>query len=68
MKTYGQMLEEIDALPEDQQEFLVDTARKRLAERRRAELVKAVGEARKEYRAGRLRPSTPSQIMRRILA
>ena len=68
MKTYGQMLDDIDALPEDQQESLVDTVQKRLAERRRSELVKAVGEARREYRAGKLRPATPSEIMRKILA
>ena len=68
MKSYGQVLDDIDALSEDQQEFLLDTVRKRLAERRRAALVKAVGEARKEYRAGKLRPATPSEIMRKILA
>ena len=68
MKSYGQMLGDIDKLPEDQQESLVDTVQKRLAERRRSELVKAVGEARREYRTGKLRRATPSEIMRKILA
>ena len=67
MKSYGQMLDDIAALPEDQQESLVDTVQKRLAERRRSELVKAVGEARREFRSGKLRPATPTEIMRKIL-
>ena len=68
MKSYGQVLDSIEALPEDQQESLLDIVRKRLAERRRAELVKSVGEARKEFKSGKLRPTTSSEIMRKILA
>ena len=36
MKSYGQVLDSIEALPEEEQESLVDIVRKRLAERRRA--------------------------------
>lgn len=68
MKRYGQVLDSIEALPEDQQESLVDTVRKRLAERRRAALVKSVVEARTEFKAGKLRPATRSEIMRKVLA
>ena len=68
MKSYGQVLDSIDALPEDQQESLLDIVCKRLAERRRAALVKSVGEARKEFKTGKLRPATSSEIMRKILA
>ena len=68
MKSYGQVLDSIDALPEDQQESLLDIVCNRLAERRRAALVKSVGEARKEFKSGKLRPATPSEIMRKILA
>ena len=68
MKNYGQVLDSIEALPEDQQESLLDIVRKRLAERRRAALVKSVGEARKEFKSGKLRPATSSEIMRKILA
>ena len=68
MKSYGQVLDSIDALPEDQQESLLDIVCKRLAERRRAALVKSVGEARKEFKSGKLRPATSSEIMRKILA
>ena len=68
MKTYGQVLDAIDALPEEQQESLMDIVRKRFTERRREALVKAVQEARKEFKAGKLRPATPPEIMRKILA
>jgi hypothetical protein len=68
MKSYGQVLDSIEALPEDEQESLVDTVRKRLAERRRAALAKSVSEARKEFKSGKLRPATPSEIMRKVLA
>jgi len=68
MKSYGQVLDSIEALPEEQQESLVDIVRKRLAERRRAALVKAVGEARKEFKTGKLRPESPAEIMRKVLA
>ncbi len=68
MKSYGQVLDSIEALPEEQQESLVDTVRKRLAERHRAALVKSVGAARKEFKAGKLRPASPAEIMRKVLA
>jgi hypothetical protein len=68
MKSYGQLLDSIEALPEDQQESLMDIVRKRLAERRRGALVKSVAEARKEFKSGKLRPATPAEIMRKILA
>ena len=68
MKTYGQLLDSIEALPEDQQESLVDIVRKRIAERRREALVKSVAEARKEFKSGKLRPAGSAEIMRKILA
>jgi hypothetical protein len=68
VKSYGQLLDSIEALPEDQQESLMDIVRKRLAERRRNALVKSVNEARKEFKSGKLRHATPAEIMRKILA
>ena len=68
MNSYGQVLDSIEALPEERQESLVDIVRKRLAERRRAALVKSVGAARKEFKSGELRPATPAEIMRKVLA
>ena len=68
MKSYGQVLDSIEALPEEQQESLLDIVRKRLTERRRSELVKLVAEARKEFKSGKIRPATTSEIMRKVLA
>ena len=68
MKSCGQVLDSIEALPEDQHESLMDIVRKRLAERRRTALVKSVGEARKEFKSGKLRHASSSEIMRKILA
>jgi hypothetical protein len=68
MKSYGQALDSIEALPEEQQESLVDIVSKRLMERRRAALVKSVGEARREFKTGKLRPASPAEIMRKVLA
>ncbi len=68
MKSYGQVLDSIEALPDEQQESLVDIVRKRLAERRRAALIKSVGAARKEFKTGKLRPASPAEIMRKVLA
>ena len=68
MKTYGQALDFIAGLPEEQQESLMVTVRQRLAEDRRAALVKSVREARKEFKSGKCRPASPAEIMRKVLA
>ncbi len=68
MKTYGQVLDSIEAPPEEQQESLTDTVRKRLAERRRDALVKSLGDARKECKSGKCRPASPAEIMRKVFA
>jgi len=68
MKTYGQVVDSIEALPDEQQQSLVELLQHRLAERRRETLVKSVQEARKEFKAGKLRPAAPAEIMRKVLA
>ncbi len=68
MKTYGQVLDSFEALPEPEQESLFSVIEKRMAERRRAALVKAVQEARAEFKAGKCRPASPADIMRKVLA
>ena len=67
MKNYGQVVDSFEALPDDQQESLLELIQRRLAERRREALVKSVQEARKEFKAGKIRPSTPAEIMRKVL-
>jgi hypothetical protein len=68
MKTFSQVLDWADALSPDEQESLVSILQRRLKEQRRAELVKAVKEARAEFKAGKCRPASPAQIMKKILA
>lgn len=68
MKTFGQVLEWADELSPDEQESLVSILQRRLREQRRAELVAAVREARREFSSGRCRPASPSQIMKKIRA
>ena len=66
MKTFGQVLESAEELSTEEQETLVSILQRRLAEERRAELAGVVREARKEYKAGRCRPASPAEIMKRI--
>ena len=68
MKTYGQVLDSFEELPEAEQASLFSVIEKRMAERRRNALVKAVQEARAELKAGRCRPASPAEIMRKVLA
>lgn len=67
MKSYGQVVDSIEALPDEQQESLLKLVQHRLAERRREALAKSVQEARKEFKSGKLRPASPAAIMRRVL-
>lgn len=68
MKSYGQVVDSIEALPDEQQESLVELVQKRLAERRRKALIKSVQEARNEFKAGKCRPASPAVILRKVLA
>lgn len=68
MKSYGQVIDSIEALPDEQQESLVELVKRRLAERRRETLIKSVAEARKEFKSGKLRSASPADIMRKVLA
>ncbi len=67
MKTFGQVLEEADALSPEEQENLVSILQQRLREQRRVELFKTVKAARAELKAGKCRPATPAEIMKKIL-
>ena len=68
MNSFATVLDSADQLSPEEQESLIGVLQRRLAERRRAELVEAVKEARREFRQGRCRSATASQILRRILA
>ena len=68
MRTFGQVLEWADDLPLEEQESLVAILQRRMREQRRAELIKAVKEARKEFKAGRCRSASPGEIIKKIRA
>jgi hypothetical protein len=68
MKTFAQVLDSADELPVEEQESLVEVLQHRLAERRREILVEAVRSARREFKEGRCRPASSSQIIKRIIA
>lgn len=66
MTTYATTLDAADRLSLEEQEELAATLQRRIAERRRAELVAAVKEARAEFAKGRCKPAGVGAIMQRI--
>jgi hypothetical protein len=68
MKTFGEVLESADALSLEEQENLISLLQHRMREQRRSELARAVKEARQEFKAGRCRPATPDEIMKKVLS
>ena len=68
MKTFAEVLDSADELGVEEQESLVEVLQRRLAERRRETLLQAVQSARREFEEDRVRPATPKQIVKRILA
>ena len=61
-------LDAADRLTLEEQEELADTLRRRIAEKRRAELVAAVKESRTEFARGDCKPVSVGAIMQRIRA
>ena len=57
-----------DRLTVEEQETLVTVLNRRLADRRRAELVRDIREGQKEFERGARRPSTPEKIVKEILS
>jgi hypothetical protein len=68
MSTFASTLDLADRLSLDEQEELSATLRRRVAEKRRAELIAAVKEARTEFAAGKTKAASPSAIMKMIKA
>ena len=66
MKTFGQVLDSADELTLEEQESLVSVLQRRVIERRRAELIRDVKEARQEFKAGKVRPTSVAEILKRI--
>ncbi len=68
MTSFAQTLDAIESLPVDEQEDVLDVLQRRLAERRRAELIATVKQSRKEFDAGKCKPATVAAIMRQVKA
>ena len=64
---FDEVLTAIETLPPDDQEALLALFRQRRAARQRAELVKDVTEAKKEFQAAGGQPRTPAELLGEIL-
>ena len=66
-KTFQEVLEIIESLPEHQQEDIVKIIRKRIIEHRREELSKIIKEAREEYTRGEIKRGSVDDLMKDLL-
>lgn len=66
--TFAEILEAADRLSPEDQESLIDILQNRLRDRRRAERVRDVGEAREDFSKGLCQPVTPEQLIEEILS
>lgn len=64
--SFQEIIEDIEALPPDDQELLIELIRQRLIQRRRTELVMEVAEARRAYRQGKVRRGTVADLMQEL--
>lgn len=63
MATFAEIVDAADRLSADEQQTLLEILGRRLAQRRRAELVREVQQAREEFARGEPRSATARQIM-----
>jgi hypothetical protein len=68
MNTFASTLDLADKLSLDEQEELSALLQRRVAEKRRVELIAAVKEARDDFAGGKVKAATPSAIMKMIKA
>ncbi|WP_103670654.1 hypothetical protein [Pseudanabaena sp. BC1403] len=65
---FTKILEAADQLLIEDQEDLIKILQNRLRDRRRAELIKEVQEAQREFALGQCQPTTPDQLMQELLS
>jgi hypothetical protein len=58
------LIDAVESLPLDDQSMLVELVSKRIMEKRRAELVGEVREAREEFRKGKVKRGTIADLMK----
>lgn len=66
--TFSEVLESADELSLDEQETLMEVLHRRIIEHRRAGLAKEVQNAQQEFKEGKCKPTTPSELMKEILS
>jgi hypothetical protein len=66
--TFGEVLEAAGTLVWDDQDCLVDTLRRQVAEQRREQIAQDVEAALAEFRAGKCRPVTADELFNEIVA
>ena len=66
--TFAEVLETIEEFSIDEKETLIDILQHRLREKKRERVVKSVGEARREFERGELKPASADEIMKEILS
>ncbi len=66
MKIFDEVLDAANKLSPDEQETLIDILHRRLADRRRSELVKDIQAAQDEFESGAARPATLDEIAKEI--
>ena len=66
--TFNKVLESADKLSLDEQEALTEVLHRRIIEHRRAELAKEIKDAQQEFKDGKCKPATPSELMKEILS
>ena len=64
--TFQKALEVIESLPEEQRESLIDIVKRRLIEERRDRLAQRIGEAREEYKHGKIKKGTVDDLMHEL--
>jgi len=66
--SFREVLDTVEQLSLEDQEALTDIIRRRIVERRRAELAKDIQEAQEEFKAGNVRPVTPDELIAEMLS
>lgn len=68
MAAFNEVLESADRLSLDEQETLTDILHRRRIDYQRAELVKDIQYAQQEFKEGKCKPVTSSELMKEILS
>jgi hypothetical protein len=66
--SFADILEAIDALPDEDQEVLIGIVKRRLNETARERIIRDVQQSRREYEAGLAKTGTVDELMKELLS